>query len=586
MCSIIGYLGLDSAASVLVEGLRRMEYRGYDSAGVATLCDGKIRIKKGVGRVSEVNRDVGLDSLSGNVGIGHTRWATHGKVSEYNAHPHFSSSKEIAIVHNGIIENYLELKDELMGLGYTFNSQTDSEIIANLLQRNLERAGEIKDSIVATVSQLKGKYSFVALFRNGTLVAAKYHEPLVVGVGTRGYLLASDILGFVGKTDKVIYLDNREFAVISSTGISLCDFEGRPSKHELTRVSKEFADPEKNYYIHYTLKEICEQSTTILKAGMKSNHEFQLAADIIKRSKNVYLTGSGTSYNAALIGKHLLSKHAKIRVETIVSSEIEFSPIQFDEETVLIALSQSGESADVLETVNIANQYGAKIISIVNVLSSSLARLSNVTLSLDCGPEIGVAATKSFTSQLGVLYKLTNKLCDGSIGSGFSSISNEISKIAKDHKTVKNFATTIKNISDIYVLGRGIHYFIAREASLKLKELPYIHAEALPGGELKHGPLALIDSSTFVFLMNPKDETYSTMLAAGNEIKARGAKIVGISNIPNEIYDYWIPLPSVNEAMFPIIEIVPIQLLAYYSALERNANPDYPRNLAKSVTVK
>ena len=465
MCSIIGYLGLERASPVLVEGLRRMEYRGYDSAGAATLSDGVIHLKKGVGKVSEVNTAIGLDLLPGNVGIGHTRWATHGGVTTFNAHPHSSGSNEIAIVHNGIIENYLELKEELMRLGYKFRSQTDSEVIANLLQRNYELSGDIKKSLIATLAQLKGKYSFVALFRNGTIAAAKYHEPLVIGIGNRAYLVASDLLGFVGKTDKVIYLDNGEFAIISSQGILICDFGGRPSKHELTKVSKEFADPEKNDYIHYTLKEIYEQPSTIRRAGEDAEIELQMAADLIKRSETVYLTGSGTSFNAALIGKHLFSKYGKVKVEPLVSSETEFAPVNFDKNSLLIALSQSGESADVLETVSIAKHSGSHTISIVNVTTSSLARLASISIGLNCGPEIGVAATKSFTSQLGVLYKLADKLCNGCLGSDFESLSNQISEIVTNDTIVKKIATTIKNVSDIYILGKGIHYFVAMESS-------------------------------------------------------------------------------------------------------------------------
>jgi glutamine---fructose-6-phosphate transaminase (isomerizing) len=563
-----------------------MEYRGYDSAGVATLSGGTILVRKGVGKVAEVNSAVGLDSLSGNIGVGHTRWATHGGVTDANAHPHSSTSNEIAIVHNGIIDNYMELRRELASVGYSFKSETDSEVIANLLQRNYSRTKDVRESMMATLSQLKGKYAFVAIFKDGTLAAARFHEPLIIGVGAEGYFIASDILGFVTRTDEVIYLDNEELAIINRDRIHISDFNGRPTRHQITKVSKEFVDADKKDYVHYTLKEIYEQPTTILRAGGTSKIEVNWLADLIKRSRNVYITGSGTSFNAALVAKYLFGKYAKLKIEPIISSETQFSPVCFDNESVLIALSQSGESADVLETANIAKESGAEIVSVVNVMSSSLARMSSIAVGLNCGPEIGVAATKSFTSQLAILYKLTGLLSDGGVEADFNEVSNQMAKLVFHHSIVQEIARKTKSVSDIYVLGKGIHYYTALEASLKLKELPYIHAEALPGGELKHGPLALLDSSTFVMAISPNDCTYASMSAAMHEVKARGAKIIGISNVSNDLYDYWIPLPTIDEAMYPMIEIVPIQLLAYYSALERNANPDYPRNLAKSVTVK
>src|SRR5487761_334162 len=586
MCSILGYVGTGPAAPLIVEGLRRMEYRGYDSAGVATFFMDRILVKKGVGRVFEVNNEVSLDSLPGDVGIGHTRWATHGGVTSANAHPHLSSSNGIAIVHNGIIDNYLDLKRELSSVGYTFKSETDSEVIANLLQRNYDITRDFKKAMISTVSQLKGKFAFIAISKDGGLAAARYQEPLMIGIGKQSYFVSSDILGFVGNTDEAIYLENGEFAMLSSNGISFSDFEGNPTKHEITKISKEFADADKSDYVHYTLKEIYEQPTTILRAGGLTKQELDWLAALIMRSKNVFITGSGTSFNAALIGKYLFSKYARIKIEPIVSSETQFSPVYFDSNSILIALSQSGESADVLETANIAKQSGAEIISIVNAMTSSLAHMSSISVGLNCGPEIGVAATKSFTSQMAILYKLTDKLCGVMDAPDFNQVSSQISKLLLNHSNIQKIAKELKAVSDIYVLGNGVHQYVAMEASLKLKELSYIHAESFPGGELKHGPLALLDSNAYVVVINPNDSTYTSMLAATHEVKARGAKVIGISNIPNEIYDYWIPLPAIDEAFYPLVEIVPLQLLAYYSAIERNANPDYPRNLAKSVTVK
>jgi len=584
MCSIIGYSGKNSAAPILVKGLQKMEYRGYDSVGIATESENKIVVKKGVGRVVEVSNAIQLDKLPGNIGIGHTRWATHGKVTEKNAHPHSSNSGKIAIVHNGIVENFEELKSDLQNKGYEFQSETDTEVIANLIQLNLDETSDVKQSIIKTVNQIKGHYSFVAIFDDGTLAAARFHEPLIVGVGKNGNYLSSDVLGFIENTDDAIYVDNEDFVIVNDSGIHIFDFDGTPVKYQITKVSKEFADVYKGDYAHFTIKEISEQPDTILRAV--DNNQIQQFVDNIKQAKNLYITGSGTSYNAAEIAKYLMSKFAKIKINTLISSELPFSPNEIEPDSTLITISQSGESADVLEAVKIAKESNAKILSIVNLLNSSLSQQSSLAIGLNCGPEIGVAATKSFTSQLAILYKITDQLCNGCVNPDWKKVSDAISQVLSNNLKIKELAKNLKEITDIYVLGRGIHLPIAREAALKLKELSYIHAEGIPGGELKHGPLALMDSNVYVIIINPRDSTYNDTLNSANEIKARGAKIIGISDKKNDVYDHWIEIPSVDEALYPIVEIVPIQLLAYYSALEKKTDPDYPRNLAKSVTVK
>jgi len=561
-----------------------MEYRGYDSVGIATESENKIILKKGVGKVVEVNNAIKLDSIPGNIGIGHTRWATHGKVTEKNAHPHSSNSGKIAIVHNGIVENFEELKSDLQNKGYKFQSETDTEIIANLIQLNLDETSDIKQSIIKTVNQIKGHYSFVVIFENGTLAAARFHEPLIVGVGKNGHYLSSDVLGFIENTDDAIYVDNEDFVIVNDSGIHIFDFDGTPVKYQITKVSKEFADVYKGDYAHFTIKEISEQPDTILRAV--DNNQIQQLVNNIKQAKNLYITGSGTSYNAAEIAKYLMSKFAKIKINTLISSELPFSPNEIESDSTLITISQSGESADVLEAVKIAKESNAKILSIVNLLNSSLSQQSSLAIALNCGPEIGVAATKSFTSQLAILYKITDQLCNGCINPDWKKVSDAISQVLSNNLKIKELAKNLKEITDIYVLGRGIHLPIAKEAALKLKELSYIHAEGIPGGELKHGPLALMDSNVYVIIINPNDSTYKDTLNSANEIKARGAKIIGISDKKNDVYDHWIEIPPVDEALYPIIEIVPIQLLAYYSALEKKTDPDYPRNLAKSVTVK
>ena len=587
MCSIIGYYGNEAAAApILVKGLRRMEYRGYDSVGVATENKDGIKVRKGTGKVNEVNARVQIDSLPGKIGIGHTRWATHGKVTDTNAHPHPSNSGEIAIVHNGIIENFEELKDQLESEGYSFKSETDSEVIANLLQKNYKITKDVKKTILRTVSELQGHYAFVAMFESGQLAAARFHEPLIIGVGQDDFFLSSDVLGFIEYTDDAIYMENGNVAILGKDEFQIFDFNGNHAEYGVTKVSKEFGDAYKGDYAHFTLKEIYEQPETVLMAGAKTLQDIKSTADYIRHAKNIYITGSGTSYNSALIAKQILSKYAKIRAEPIMSSELRFLPDTIEENSILMAISQSGESADVLDAVRIAKKANCKIIAVVNLLTSSLAREADVTIGMNCGPEIGVAATKSFTSQLVILHKIIQELNEDTLKIDFGQTSQSIGKILENPTNIQKTAKKLKDISDIYVLGRGIHYPIAIEASLKLKELAYIHAEGIPGGELKHGPLALMDDNVFAIIINPSDSTYADTLTSAREIKARGAKIIGISDVDSDVYDYRIEIPKISDSEFPILEIIPIQLLSYYAALEKDADPDYPRNLAKSVTVK
>ena len=585
MCSIIGYYGDGDAAPIIVKGLRRMEYRGYDSVGVATGSESGIGLRKGTGKVQEVNSKVRLDALPGRVGIGHTRWATHGRVTDTNAHPHPSNSGKIAIVHNGIVENFEELKRNLEEEGYVFRSETDSEVIANLLQRHYEQAGDAGEAVLRTVSQLEGHYAFVAMFEDGQLAAARFHEPLIIGAGQDDFFLSSDVLGFIEFTDNAIYMENGTFAIFDRSGFRIMDFEGRHAEYKVTKVSKEFGDAYKGDYAHFTLKEIYEQPETILRAGEKTADEIDEATGLIRHARNIYITGSGTSYNSALIAKQILSKYARIKSEPIMSSELQFAPDTIEPGSILVAMSQSGESADVLEAVKIAKNADCTIIAIVNLLTSSLAREADVVIGLNCGPEIGVAATKSFTSQLVILYRIVQKLSDG-MTINFAEFSRSIAGMLDDPAVIQDIAGMLREVSDIYILGRGINYPIATEAALKLKELTYIHAEGLAGGELKHGPLALMDSNVYVIILNPNDSTYSDTLTSAREIKARGAKIIGVSDVKSDVYDHWIRMPEVSEVLYPISEIIPIQLLSYYAALERDADPDYPRNLAKSVTVK
>jgi len=593
MCSIIGYLGNSRAAPVLVEALKKMEYRGYDSVGIATSKAGRILTRKGVGKVAEVNSLLHLDELSGEIGIGHTRWATHGAVTSSNAHPHSSCKADIGVVHNGVIENYHELKEELSKDGHIFKSDTDSEVIAHLLEHYMSRNNnDIKDAMIKTSNRLKGSFAFVAIFNNSTLCGSRFDEPLIVGIGKdkKEFFVSSDVLGFLMHTDQAVFLDNRDIILLEGNELSIFDFDGKEVSRPITQVAWELADSEKGKYAYYTLKEIHEQVRTVFKSMEQKPTSIETFCNILKSAKDIYVTGSGTSYHTALLAKNILSKYLRIRTEAIMSSEFQYSTESLDENSVVIAISQSGETADVLKSVQAARKKRAKVLSIVNVTTSSLARLSDCFLEVKCGPEIGVAATKSFTSQLAVLYFITDSISGNLTGitTNSAELSSAIQQTLELEPIVVEIAKDTKNARDIYIVGRSIHFPICLEAALKIKELAYIHAEGIAAGELKHGPLALIDKNSVVIILNPNDSTYIDTVSNAHVIKSRGAKLIGISDKgkdDDKLYDHFIKIPSVSEQLLPLIEIIPLQMLAYYLALSNNIDPDYPRNLAKSVTV-
>jgi glucosamine--fructose-6-phosphate aminotransferase (isomerizing) len=588
VCSIIGYTGKLFAAPVLLQSLKRMEYRGYDSVGIATMNNRKILIRKGIGKVAEVAESLDLAHMPGHIGIGHTRWATHGGVTDKNAHPHSGCTDDIAVVHNGIIENYSALKAELIRLGHNFKSQTDSEVIAHLLELNYSTYKDIKQAMIETCKKLSGTYAFVAVFEDGNISAARYDEPLIIGIVDSGSFISSDVLGFLEYTDKAIFLDNKDIVITNGRTLELFNFDGNPVTRPITQVAWELGASDKGKYAHHTLKEIHEQIQTIVEAGNQNNERLHSFCDILANAKNVFITGSGTSYHSALIAKHIFSRFAKIRCETIMSSEFQYMLDSVDDKSVLIAISQSGETADVLQAVKIARQMGSKILSVVNIPTSSLARISDSFLSVNCGPEIGVAATKSFTGQLSVLYNIIDKMCKGCVGisSDMSEIIKAIQLVLDDEINISKIADTMEEVKDIYILGRSLHYPISLEGALKIKELAYIHAEGIAAGEIKHGPLALIEKNTPVIVINPSDSTYNNTISSAYEIKARGATVVGISDKMDDVYDHFIKITKVRDNLYPLVEVIPLQMLAYYLALKKKADPDYPRNLAKSVTVR
>lgn len=625
MCSIIAYKGYRDAAPLIVKALSRMEYRGYDSVGIATAHNNStIMVKKGVGNVGYVNSRLNLDKMYGRVGIGHTRWATHGVVNDINAHPHLSCDGRIAVVHNGIVENYAALKYALASEGHVFRSDTDSEVIAHILEDALTKPQsdeEMLGRLLNALNLLNGSYSFVALVNNGMLVGARYHEPLIIGLtnpskGGCGYddggcgcsdgmlyadecFIASDVLAFIEYTDKAVFLlDGEAFLVRYADAsrqrvvVKIFDRDGNATNKEITQIAWEFADVDKGRFAHYTLKEIHEQRYTIDKAFNASGDRLRELINLLINADRIIVTGSGSSYHAALIAKHLFSKLCMLACDAIVASEFIYNIDTYTNNAckpLLIAISQSGETADVLNAVRIARGKNFRIASIVNAPLSTLARESDTYLSINAGPEIGVAATKSFTAQMALLYRISieasrsNGMNPPSLDIGSS---NNVEKILAMEAYISDLAESIKNVNSIYIIAKGIHHIIALEGALKLKELAYVHAEGIHAGELKHGPLALIDGKSIVIALNPMDDTYSDVLASIHEAKARGACIIGVSDSRCNMYDFTLAIPRVDSLLYPLYEVIPLQLLAYHMALKRNCNPDYPRNIAKSVTVK
>ena len=587
MCGIIGYIGYKDASPVLLNGLRRMEYRGYDSAGIVSLFNRQFQTMKGVGRIDSIHRRVHFERLQGNSGIAHTRWATHGRVTKTNAHPHLSCGGEVAIVHNGIIDNYQDCKNSLIKAGHEFRSDTDSEIIAHLLEKHRKTGMRAQQAVLATVRELKGAFAFLAMLSDETEIVfgARKDAPIVVGVGQDENFISSDVLAFIDHTDRAIFLDNNEIALIGRDRINLLTFEGEIVRRKPVKVAWEAGDASKGGYSHHTLKEIHDQPSSIHSALIQDDNKLQKVVDLIGNADHLVVTGAGTSFHAALIAKYLFSKFLQIRAEAIPSSEFDQVKELLGTSTTVLAISQSGETADILDAVRKSKSRGAKIISIVNAVGSSLVRESYETLYANCGPEIGVAATKSFTAQLAIINLILWHLSSSQHVIEPKVVKNLVVETLKTEDDVKNLAGSYRQ-KDVYFVGRGIHHAIALEGALKLKELAYLHAEGMAAGELKHGTLALIQRNTPVVALNPKDETYSETLGNISEMKARGARVIGVSDVSNELYDDLIRIPSAETIMYPILEIIPLQLLAYYSAVLERQDPDFPRNLAKSVTVK
>ncbi len=590
MCGIIGFIGDREAAPLVLNGLRKLEYRGYDSAGMATSVDSQLCIKKGVGQLSEVEQRHQLADLPGRVGIGHVRWATHGRVTVENAHPHFDCHQGIAVVHNGIIENYQELRSHL-SLRHKFTSDTDTEVIPHLIEEYMKDGTPLERAVFQMSKRLKGSYAILVISATDPqkIVGIRKDSPLVIGVGEGSNFIASDTLPFLEETNRVVFLEDGETVTLTGNGVSIIDSEGRQVKREPQEVNWRCDAASKQGYDFFMLKEIFEQPQAMRRSLMQErNLIMDMAMDIL-RAKQIVLTACGTSRYAALIGRYAFSKLAGKFSDVIMASELQYFSDSVDRNTLVIAISQSGETADVIQGVKKAKENGATVFSLVNVVGSTLARISDRVLYLNCGPEIAVAATKSFVSQLTLFYLLAfamvNKLDEGA--EKLEAISNLIeTNLYHNESEVPKIAKKLKSKNDFYYIARGINFAMAGEGALKLKEIAYVHAEGMPAGELKHGTLALIENGTPVVVICPNDYTFNESLANATETKARGAFVIGVSDKKDKIFDKWVKIPTVEEIFYPLVTVVPLQLFAYHSAIARGLEPDKPRNLAKSVTVK
>jgi glucosamine--fructose-6-phosphate aminotransferase (isomerizing) len=591
MCGIIGYCGQKPAVPIIIEALKRLEYRGYDSAGIASLSDGRLLIKKDVGKVDEVIRKHNLASLPGNVAIGHTRWATHGGVTQFNAHPHSDCGGRVAVVHNGIVENNRQLRQELTKLGHRFTSETDTEVIPHLIEDELKNGCSLEQAVLNIAPKLEGSYAFLVMAPDnpGKIVGTRRNNPLIVGINTTDYYVSSDALAFSQYTNQVMGLGDNEVVTLTQEGVHFLDPKGNKLAKQVRKLDHSWAESHKGGYQHFMLKEIMEQAQMLGQTACQDGKRFTKIALDILRANQVIVTACGTSRYAALVGRYLFSKVGKKFCDVVMASEFGYFADSVDKNTVVIAVSQSGETADVVEGVKAAKDAGAQVISIINRPNSILADLSHQVIYLNCGAEIAVAATKTFLSQLAIFYLLSFSMVNAfdEAAAKLTSLNGEITRVLDWNKNeLIKLSQNLKDKNDFYYIARGINFAIASEGALKLKEISYAHAEGMPAGELKHGTLALIEPGTPVVVICPADYTFSETLSNAIEAKSRGAYIIGVSDRESDIYDSWVKLPQVDELLYPMVAVVPLQLLAYYLAVNRGCDPDKPRNLAKSVTVK
>jgi glucosamine--fructose-6-phosphate aminotransferase (isomerizing) len=617
MCGIVGYIGRRKAVPIILEGLKRLEYRGYDSAGLAVYCDGdQLAIRRASGKLHNLEEAIRMSPVDGAFGIGHTRWATHGRPTEENAHPHRDCKGDIVVVHNGIVENYLALKQQLQAEGHQFQTETDTEVIAHLVEKHFK--GNLEEAVRAAVRQLTGVFALAAIARPdpNKIVAARSGPPVVIGLGDGEYFVASDVPAILHHTRDMFFLADGDLAVLTPDGVRLSDFEGRPVNRQVSHILWDPIMAEKGGYKHFMLKEIYEQpravrDTTLGRVGQETGHVFLDEMDITPREfrefRQVKIVACGTSWHAALAGKFMIEKLARIPVEVDYGSEFRYRDPLVDGATLTVVISQSGETADTLAAQREARQKGSKTLAICNVVGSMVTREAAGTIYTHAGPEIGVASTKAFTSQLTALFILAMYLGQerGTLDSSASRcLVQELCRVPGKLETVlshdaayEELARKLFRAGDFLFLGRGIHFPIALEGALKLKEISYIHAEGYPAGEMKHGPNALIDENLPVVVLATRDPAndesrvlYEKTLANIQEVKAREGTVLAVATEGDaevrKAADHTIEIPASHELLAPILEIVPLQLLAYHIAVRRGCDVDQPRNLAKSVTVE
>ncbi len=609
MCGIIGYIGKESAVPILIEGLKKLEYRGYDSSGVAVLQGGVIQVRRSVGKLQNLESLLRREVLSGRIGVGHVRWATHGRPSEENAHPHRAGS--VVVVHNGIIENYAVLKKELSAQGRVFLSETDTEVIAHLIDSIIQKGVSLDQAVRDATARLEGAYAIAVIDERNPemVVGARKGSPLVVGLGHGEFFLASDIPALLHRTRDVLFLNDDEMAILSDEGVKITDLKGTELAREITHVMWNPVMAEKGGYRHFMLKEIYEQPRAIMdtirgrisqETGRIHLEEIGPAYDKLLTAKKVFIVACGTSWHAGLIGKYMFEELACIPTEVDIASEFRYRHPLVDKNDLFIAITQSGETADTLAAMREAKKQGATVITICNVVGSTASREADGVVYTHAGPEIGVASTKAFTAQLTALYvfglffgSLCGRLSAEEVKKWLADlvhIPTLVERCLEQDAYTEQIAKQYFKSDDFLYLGRGPNFPVALEGALKLKEISYIHAEGYPAGEMKHGPIALIDEKLPVVVLAAKDSVYEKILSNIEEVRARGGIVIALAteddaNIANRA-NHVIRLPKTNQLLMPILMSIPLQLLAYHIALLRGADVDQPRNLAKSVTVE
>lgn len=591
MCGIVACIINEDAAPVLLECVRRLEYRGYDSVGIATL-SGDIYIKKGEGKIDDVQRRLELTDIPGNMGIAHVRWATHGLPTGINAHPQTDCKKKIAIVHNGIIENYKELKDKLLNEGHVFNSDTDTEVLAHLIENYMDMGNGLEVATRLATKDIKGSYAIAVVTADepDKIIGVRKESPLIVGIGKNESFIASDVPAILDHTNKVIYLNDGEMVIMDSNGVSVKDMDGNLVEKEVHTIQWTSDMAKKGGYEHFMLKEIHEQPD-VVKNTLMEYSEIEKVVEEFTAFKRVCFVACGTSYHASLVGKYLFESILGVPTDVVLASEFSFTQGALDESTLVVLISQSGETADTLKALRIAN-VKAKTLAIVNVLGSTATREADHVIYSRAGPEIGVAATKTYVSQLTCIYMLAIAMNgDKKLLDKIKKIPDHMKKTLEMEDRIIEIAKNYTNSSDFFFIGRGFSYPTALEGALKLKEITYIHGEGYAAGELKHGPLALIDDEIPVLAVVPPGKSHDKTLSNIEEVKARGASVIAIGSIEDEFlkseaHDFFGFEEEIDEIISPIPYVVPLQLLSYYISVERGIDPDKPKNLAKCVTVE